>query len=93
MKQSKPPGRIQKAPENFLDQQLIQDITASGIDSRRRLFMRASLLAAASTGLAGKAAAQATADGDPAILQLPAHSTSLGLPVASNPYGQPSKYE
>jgi sulfane dehydrogenase subunit SoxC len=34
-----------------------------------------------------------TADGDPAILNLPAHSTSLGNPVASSPYGQPSRYE
>jgi sulfane dehydrogenase subunit SoxC len=33
------------------------------------------------------------ADGDPAILQLPAHSKGLGQPVASRPYGSPSEHE
>jgi sulfane dehydrogenase subunit SoxC len=31
--------------------------------------------------------------GDPNILNLPAHSTGLGQPVATDGYGKPSKYE
>jgi sulfane dehydrogenase subunit SoxC len=39
------------------------------------------------------AAAQPGEAGDPAILDLPAHSTTLGAPVAARGYGAPSKYE
>src|SRR5690606_41894213 len=43
---------------------------------------------------AGAAVAQpGSGAGDEAILRLPEHSKSLGLPVAANPYGVPSKYE
>jgi sulfane dehydrogenase subunit SoxC len=31
--------------------------------------------------------------GDPNILNMPAHTTGLGMPVAANPYGLPSQYE
>ena len=41
----------------------------------------------------GAAPANSPVAGDPAILNLPAHSTSLGQPVLTYPYGQPSKYE
>ncbi len=34
-----------------------------------------------------------SAEGDPAILNLPAHTKGLGQPVAARPYGLPSKYE
>jgi sulfane dehydrogenase subunit SoxC len=34
-----------------------------------------------------------TEGGDPNILNLPAHSTGLGQPVATDGYGKPSKYE
>ena len=60
---------------------------------QRRAFLRKAL------ALGGGAAAVALggttrgAEGDPAILNLPAHSTGLGQPVAAHPYGMPSQYE
>lgn len=97
MTQHKLPGRLQKAPENFLDRELIQEISSQGLNEQRRLFLRKSFAATVGTAAAGMAAANAVAqnafDGDPAILNLPEHSKTLGLPVASLPYGQPSKYE
>ncbi len=58
----------------------------------RRGFLRKSL-ALASGGAVAIAASGARAQGDPAILKLPAHSTGLGQPVAAHPYGLPSEYE
>ena len=58
----------------------------------RRGFLRRSL-ALASGGAAALVATGARAQGDPAILNLPAHSTGLGQPVAARPYGLPSEYE
>lgn len=78
-------GRLQQAPESFLTP---EDI--AGIRSGRRGFLKAAL--AAGGTLAAAAAARA-ADGDPAILQLPAHSRTLGKPVAARPYGAPAQYE
>lgn len=44
--------------------------------------------------MAGAAIAQSSREaGEDAILRLPEHSKMLGLPVAANPYGVPSKYE
>src|SRR6188768_4132415 len=77
---------IQKAPENFLTRDQIQDVRAG-----RRGFL-AGALAAASSAMAVTANAQPS-DGDPNILKLPAHSTGLGQPVAARPYGLPSEYE
>ncbi len=91
MDQLTPPGRLIKAPENFLRDDLIRDISKQGLDANRRNFLRGSFLAAA--GLTGGVLAQADIEGDPAILNPLPHATTLGLPVASNPYGQPSKYE
>ena len=61
---------------------------------QRRSFLRRSL------GLAGGAAASmfaarshAADAGDPAILDLPPHSTGLGQPVAARGYGSPSVHE
>ena len=79
-----PPGRVRRAPENFLDSGQIADVQAG-----RRDFLRGAFLAAA--GVAAGAAR--AADGDPAILELPEHSKSLGQPVATLGYGQPSKHE
>ncbi len=88
-----PAGRLRKAPEHFLDRDGIQRHL---MESRagRRGFIR-SAFAAALAGGAGAAAAQqaAPADGDPAILALPAHSRGLGQPVAADGYGMPSKWE
>jgi sulfane dehydrogenase subunit SoxC len=97
MSDSSKSGRVLRAPENFLDPALAQEITSEGLSETRRGFLRKSFLAASAAigaAAAGKPAlAQAVGDGDPAILNLPPHSTSLGKPVAANPYGVPSKYE
>ena len=82
-------GAIQPAPEGFLDTGAIEEISHNGIDDRRRALLKASFLGA----LAGSVVPSAVAAGDPDILQLPPWSTSLGNPVAQNPYGQPSQYE
>ena len=88
-------GRIRKAPENFLDAQLVSEIQSKSLNDERRAFLRSSFLAASASLIGGVAAAAGTnaADGDPAILNLPEHSKTLGKPVTTNPYGQPSKYE
>ena len=52
--------------------------------------------AQAQTSNQGNAAAGAAGvqpGGDPAILNLPAHSKGLGQPVAARPYGLPSEFE
>ncbi len=89
---SERPGRLQKAPEFFLTREAM---TLSRDD--RRSFLRKAFLAAG--GAAGALAlpkgalAADVGAGDPAILNLPAHSKGLGQPVAARPYGVPSKYE
>ncbi|MEN9867613.1 MAG: sulfite oxidase molybdopterin subunit, partial [Pseudomonadota bacterium] len=99
------PGQLKRAPENFIAPELSQAITEHGLNGERRQFLRSSFLAAiaagAATGAASTAAkAQNTANpgsisppDDPAILNLPAHSKTLGQAVATHPYGQPSRYE
>jgi sulfane dehydrogenase subunit SoxC len=83
---SKQPGRLQPAPENFLSEEQVKAVAAGRRDFLRKSFM------AAGAALAAPMAVRA-AEGDPAILNLPAWTTTLGLPVAMNPYGQPSKFE
>jgi sulfane dehydrogenase subunit SoxC len=91
------PGRLLRAPENFLSAAAIRDV-----HSGRRDFLRGALTAALAG--AGTAAAQSTVSnppgagntstaGDPAILNPQPHATSLGKPVATHPYGLPSKFE
>jgi sulfane dehydrogenase subunit SoxC len=64
------------------------------VERGRRDFLRSAFLTAAGAVAAAAAAPEAAAaEGDPAILQLPRHSTSLGLPVAARPYGGPSRFE
>ena len=79
-------GRIRRAPENFLSQDDIQEVRNGRRDFIRKAFVAAS--AAAAAPLTAHAI-----EGDPAILELPPWSTSLGKPVAANPYGTPSRYE
>jgi len=79
------PGRIVRAPENFLDATQIADVQAG-----RRDFLRGAFLAAAALGSGRATAAQGD---DPAILNLPEHSRALGQPVAARGYGLPSKHE
>src|SRR5579862_1153335 len=90
-----PTGRLQRAPENFLDAQQI-----AAVQSGRRDFLRGAFAAAAAATVVTPAAvvtpAQAgtqSPDGDPNILTLPEHSKSLGQPVAARGYGEPSQYE
>ena len=87
-------GRLRKAPEHFLDATGIRTVFAEGKQGRRN-FMRNAFAAAMAGSAAAHAAAQAKdmGDGDPAILNLPAHSTGLGQPVVTDGYGRPSQYE
>ena len=83
---------IQPAPENFLTRQHISQLKAG-----RRGFLTGVLAAAVAGAQAqsqapGKASAPNPA-GDPNILNLPAHSKGLGMPVAARPYGLPSEFE
>jgi sulfane dehydrogenase subunit SoxC len=84
------PGRILPAPQSFLSPRQVRKV-----ESGRRDFLRGAFLAAtgAMAASAAPGAARAQEAGDPAILTPPPHSTSLGLPVAARPYGQPSRYE
>jgi sulfane dehydrogenase subunit SoxC len=84
------PGRLRKAPENFLDGAGVRTVLAEA-RSGRRDFLRNAFAAAASGAAAAGALAQAK--GDPNILELPAHSTGLGQGVATEGYGRPSKHE
>ena len=89
-------GRVLPAPENFISDTLIDDIRQHGLNSDRRDFIRQSFAAASAALLSSSALAAADhpgGEGDPAILMLPKHSTTLGNPVAHVPYGLPSKYE
>ena len=79
------PGRVHRAPENFLDATQIAEVHAG-----RRDFLRGAFLAAAGMAAGGASAAEA---GDPAILNLPEHSKGLGQPVAARSYGLPSEHE
>lgn len=83
---SKQPGRLRRAPESFLTEEQVNAVAAG-----RRNFLRKSFMAAG-VAVAAPLAARA-AEGDQAILNLPEWSKTLGMPVALNPYGQPSKYE
>ena len=93
---SKLPGRLVKAPENFLASEDIRQVVAQGRQGRRD-FLR-SAFAAASTAAAVPLARAAVnpvgpEGGDPHILELPEHSKGLGQPVVTEGYGKPSKYE
>ena len=86
-------GRLIRAPENFLSGE-----DAGSPEQMRRKFLAASVSSAAASmaalGLASAGrVAQAQPAGDPNILNLPAHTTGLGMPVAANAYGVPSQYE
>ena len=90
-------GRILPAPENFVDSELAYEITTQGLDESRRGFLLKSFAAASAVLASGATAAETIGKkvlgGDPNILTLPEHSTTLGKPVVTNPYGMPSKFE
>ena len=80
-------GRLRPAPESFLSEELISEISHRGVDKGRRDLLRGSFAAA----LAG--ASGLTFADDPNIVNVPEWSRSLGKPVATDPYGQPSPFE
>ncbi len=88
-----PPGRLRKAPENFVSRDFKLAVDEKGMTAERRSFLRRSFAAAAASVAAGGALAQAAAQGESAILELPEHTRGLGQPVAASGYGQPSKHE
>ena len=79
-------GRVLPAPENIFDAGQLEDARKA-----RRSFMGKALAMGAGVAAAGHAAA--APKGEDAILKLPAHSTGLGQPVATDGYGKPSKWE
>ncbi|GAB4398199.1 MAG: sulfite dehydrogenase [Rhodoferax sp.] len=92
-----PSGRLIKAPENFLSPQGVRTVWSEAKKGRRD-FIRQAFAAAAAGAAVPAALSQSnpvpSEGGDPNILNLPAHSTGLGLGVAQNDgYGRPSKYE
>lgn len=90
-------GRILPAPESFLSAEMAQEITTKGLNEERRGFLLKSFLAASSALVASSAIGEtikaSAFAGDPNILSLPEHATTLGKPVVTNAYGMPSKYE
>ena len=94
--QPPPSGRLQKAPENFIDSEGVRTVFREG-KAGRRDFVRGAFAAALAGVAAPNVLAQANpvpaGGGDPNILNLPAHSTGLGQAVATDGYGKPSKYE
>ena len=88
-----PTGSVVKAPEHFLSPSDLQSLRASDSKGRRDFLARA-FAAAAAVGTSAVAYAQTKqAEGEPQILNLPAHATGLGQGVASKPYGLPSQFE
>ena len=99
---SERPGRLRKAPEHFITPEGVRQVFAEA-KAGRRSFIRQAFSAAAAVGAAVAGAASSPAKaasnpvppegGDPHILNLPAHTTGLGMPVVTDGYGKPSKYE
>ena len=93
------PGVIKASPENYIDQDLIMQVTQKGLNEVRRGFLRKSFTSAlgvvASSGLVGyvNAEEKKVLEGDPAILEKQDWQTTLGKPVVTKPYGMPSKFE
>jgi len=90
------PGRLQRAPESFVDRDGVRTVFAQARHGRRD-FIRSAFAAAAAGAAAPLALGQSNpvpaAGGDPNILELPEHSKGLGQPVATDGYGKPSKFE
>ncbi len=94
--EDKSPGRLIKAPENFIDATGVRRVFAEARHGRRD-FLRG-VIAATSTIVAAPAALASAnpidaGEGDPNILELPPHTVGLGQPVVTDGYGKPSKFE
>ena len=94
-----PSGRLQKAPENFVDAAGVRTVFAQAKAGRRDFIRQAFASAAAGAAALAATGARAQANpvpasgGDPNILELPEHSKGLGQPVVTDGYGTPSRYE
>jgi sulfane dehydrogenase subunit SoxC len=90
------PGRLIKAPENFIGPEGVRTVFREA-KAGRRDFVRSAFAVAAAATASGAVRAQSNPvppeGGDANILNLPAHSTGLGQGVAIDGYGKPSKYE
>ena len=91
------PGRLIKAPENFLSRADIRTVVDEAKQGRRG-FIRNAFAAVAAGAAAPSLLAQSNpvpaTGGDDNILNLPEHSKGLGQSVASDGgYGKPSKFE
>ena len=82
-------GRLQRAPENFLDPSQIAEVAAG----RRGFLRNAFLLAGGTAAAAMSPGAAAEFKGDSNILETAPHTKGLGKPVAATGYGQPSQFE
>lgn len=89
-----PPGRLVKAPENFISPEGVRAVVSESKAGRRN-FVRVAFATALAGASSPAALAQAnpvpTEGGDPNILELPAHSKGLGRAVATDSYGKPPK--
>jgi len=92
--QSQLMGKVRKAPENFVRADDVGTVFAEARAGRRD-FIRGAFAAAATSAAAVHAQGRqaVSGDGDPNILELPAHSKGLGQPVVTDGYGKPSRYE
>lgn len=87
------PGRLVKAPENFIAPADVPKVFAQAREGRRDFLRNAFAAAAAGVAAVGATGAAAQAGGDPNILELPEHSKGLGQAVVTDGYGKPSKFE
>ena len=90
------PGRLRRAPENFLSPEVIKTVWSEGKTGRRSFIGKsfaAALASAAAPAVLAQSNPVAADGGDPNILNLPAHSTGLGQAVVTDGYGKPSQYE
>ncbi len=84
------PGHLRQAPESFLSPALVNGIQESGVTPSRRKLLQGAF-AAATAAMLGANGTKAADDLD--VVNLPEWSRSLGKPVLTDPYGQPSRYE
>lgn len=80
---------IRPAPESFLSQAQIADV----VKGRRGFLAGAFASAVVAAGQARAQTNPVSGQGDPNILELPAHTKGLGQPVAAMGYGVPSVHE
>ena len=89
-------GRLRKAPENFIAPNAVAAVFTEA-KAGRRDFVWGAFAAAMASVAASSAMGQPTpapnSAGDANILNLPAHSKSLGQAVALEGYGKPSQFE